>query len=124
MGASKHHTLLLVEPDQTRRLRLGTAILRKGFRLAMAERGADAVEVAQRFKPSVILCDLDDSANLDHIATLRADGCADSTIIGLVSHSGDVANPGTLDAILTRPLKPPALFDTIAELEKQRGASE
>jgi CheY-like chemotaxis protein len=124
MGASRPKTLLLVEQDQSRRLRLGTAILREGWRLAMAERGVDALALAERFKPSVILCDLDNAANLEHIATLRADGCAASTIIGVVSHGVDVENPGTIDAILTRPLKPPSLFDTIAELEKQRAATE
>ena len=123
MGASRRNTLLLIEGDQTRRLRLGTAILREGWQLAMLERGADALQVASYIKPSVILCDLDDETNLRHIEALRANGCASSTIIGFVSRDRDVENPGTVDAIITRPVKSPALFETIEDLEKRRSAA-
>jgi ActR/RegA family two-component response regulator len=123
MGASKRNTLLLIERDQTRRLRLGTAILREGWQLAMLERGAEALQVASYIKPSVILCDLDDQANLRHIEALRANGCADATIIGLVSHNS-VDNPGTVDGLITRPVKPPALFEMIADCEKRHTTAE
>ncbi|NVB78730.1 MAG: hypothetical protein HOV81_10080 [Kofleriaceae bacterium] len=123
MGARRRNTLLLIERDQTRRLRLGTAILREGWQLAMLERGADALQAAGYIKPSVILCDLDDDANLRHIEALRANGCANATIIGLVSQNS-VENPGTVDAIITRPVKPPELFELIADCEKRHAAAE
>lgn len=119
MGARRRNKLLLVEHDLTRRLRLATAILRQGWHLTTTARGADALEVAHRIRPSVVLCDLDDTPNIRHVEELRVTTCASSTIIGLVSQGRDTAPPAIVDGVVTRPVKPATLFELIDGLEKR-----
>lgn len=115
MDVSTRKTLLLVEHDLARRLRLGTAIVRRKWRMRTARSGDEALETLHWFEPAVILLDLGmhpiSARELVERLREREHG-ARATIVGMVDREHDASGLG-LDAVLARPFSFEGLFETI-----------
>jgi ActR/RegA family two-component response regulator len=114
---SSHKAVLLVVHDQTRRLRLGTAIVRRRWRLRTARSRDEAMAMLHWFSPSVIVVDLGvdrTSTPEDMVGALRERVSAERAgIVGLTDRDHDDAARVGVDALLTQPVSLPALIEAI-----------
>jgi ActR/RegA family two-component response regulator len=115
---SSQKAVLLVEHDQARRLRLGTAIVRRRWRLRTARSQDEALAVLQWYAPSVIVVDLGidrSSTAADVVGALRERAPAGEPgagIVGLTDRDHDAAQVG-VDALVTQPVSLNALIEAI-----------
>lgn len=96
-------SVLLIEDDQNIRELYATALLKAGIEIAMAENGAQGLEVALQKKPSVIMVDIDMPVMNGHefAQKLRLDPWGkDAKIIFLTNHS-DATN--VAHAVMQKP---------------------
>lgn len=111
---STQKTLLLVEPDQAHRLRLGTAIVRRRWRLRTARDDGEALDALHFFAPDVIIIDLDSMHAPDEVVgkMREREPGAKATIVAISRLEHD-ARQLQVDAVVTRPFSFQTLFDTI-----------
>jgi ActR/RegA family two-component response regulator len=113
---STQKAVLLVEHDQARRLRLGTAIVRRRWRLRTARSRDEAMAMLRWYSPAVIVLDLAvdrGSTPADTVCALRESVSEGRPgIVGLTDRGHDAAQVG-VDALVTRPVSLPALIEAI-----------
>ena len=123
-------TVLLVEDNELNRDMLSRRLERRGFRIIVAEDGAQGIALAQTDRPDLILMDMSLPKVDGWEATRRLKG-DDSTrkipIIALTAHAMAVdcqrALDAGCDAFDTKPIDLPRLLGKIAELLEPRPAS-
>lgn len=124
------HGVLIVDDDQfIRRLIATTLEDVSEFVLHEAADGVEALEVAQRERPSLVFLDVD-MPRLDGIETcrqLRGDGATNNaTIVMLTAASGDNvesdAEQAGADLFLTKPFSPLDLLRLVDQLGERRAS--
>lgn len=123
---TRRKSLLLVEHDLARRLRVGTAIVRRKWRLRTARSAGEAIETLQWFDAAVIVLDLDLSRTTreDFVAQVReANKTSNVAIIGMIDRDRDAESLG-VDVVLTRPFSVDALFEAIDYGYERRAAND
>jgi len=112
--------LLLVDDNEANRLTLSSYLGAKGYRLEMAKTGREAVSMAQRHHPDVILMDIQmpDMDGLEAAQQIRADPTLASTkIVALTAlampEDRDQCLTLGIDAYLSKPVKLKALAATV-----------
>ena len=121
------HGVLIVDDDQFIRKLIATTLEDvAGFELHEAGDGVEALEVAQRERPSLVFLDVD-MPRLDGIETCRQlrgdDATTDATIVMLTAASGDNvesdAEQAGADLFLTKPFSPLDLLRLVDGLSGQ-----
>jgi two-component system, OmpR family, alkaline phosphatase synthesis response regulator PhoP len=125
------YKILLVddEPDIVELLHYN--LTREGYEVAQAENGKKAIEVAQVFKPNVILMDVMMPV-LDGIATCRQlremPEFKQTHIIFLTARSEEFSEVAAFDAgaddFITKPIKPRALLSRLAAFARRDAHQE
>lgn len=97
-----------------RRLRLGTAIVRRKWRLRTARSANEAIETLRWFDAAVIVLDLEllRTVPYDLVGRLREASKSEVTIIGMIDRDRDTENLG-VDVVLARPFTAEGLFEAI-----------
>jgi two-component system chemotaxis response regulator CheY len=122
------HGVLIVDDDQFIRKLIATTLEDvSGFELHEAADGVEALEVAQRERPSLVFLDVD-MPRLDGIETCRQlrgdDATTNATIVMLTAASGDNvesdAEQAGADLFLTKPFSPLDLLRLVDELGERR----
>jgi len=122
------HGVLIVDDDQFIRKLIATTLEDVSeFELHEAADGVEALEVAQRERPSLVFLDVD-MPRLDGIETCRQlrgdDATTDATIVMLTAASGDNvesdAEQAGADLFLTKPFSPLDLLRLVDELGERR----
>jgi CheY-like chemotaxis protein len=120
--------VLIVDDDQFIRKLIATTLEDVAeFELHEAGDGLEALEVAQRERPSLVFLDVD-MPRLNGIETcrrLRTDGAtSDSTIVMLTAAQGDTvegqAEEAGADLFLTKPFSPLELLNLVDRLSEPR----
>jgi CheY-like chemotaxis protein len=123
------HAVLIVDDDQFIRRLIATTLEDVAeFELHQAADGLQALEVAQRERPTLVFLDVD-MPGLNGIETcrrLRTDGAtSDSTIVMLTAAHGDTvegqAEEAGADLFLTKPFSPLELLNLVDRLSERRG---
>jgi response regulator RpfG family c-di-GMP phosphodiesterase len=115
--------ILLVDDDRRVRQLVGLTLPADDYELSFAEDGADAIRVAQRLHPDLILLDyaMPGIHGVDVCAAVKSDPSTAATpIIMLTGHGDDetrqrAVNAGA-DGFLTKPFSPLALEETIRSM--------
>jgi two-component system chemotaxis response regulator CheY len=124
------HGVLIVDDDQfIRRLIATTLEDVSEFVLHEAADGVEALEVAQRERPSLVFLDVD-MPRLDGIETCRQlrgdDATTNATIVMLTAASGDNvesdAEQAGADLFLTKPFSPLDLLRLVDQLGERRAS--
>jgi CheY-like chemotaxis protein len=122
------HAVLIVDDDQFIRRLIATTLEDVAeFELHEAGDGIQALEVAQRERPTLVFLDVD-MPRLNGIETcrrLRTDGAtSDSTIVMLTAAHGDTvedqAEEAGADLFLTKPFSPLELLNLVDRLSERR----
>jgi len=122
------HGVLIVDDDQFIRKLIATTLEDVSeFELHEAADGVEALEVAQRERPSLVFLDVD-MPRLDGIETCRQlrgdDSTNNATIVMLTAASGDNvesdAEQAGADLFLTKPFSPLDLLRLVDELGERR----
>ncbi len=115
--------VLLVEDNEANRDMLSRRLIRKGYDVVMAEDGAQAVEVASREKPDIVLMDMSLPVIDGWEATRRlkaGEGTRGIPVIALTAHamSGDreKALEAGCDDYDTKPIELPRLLEKMQAL--------
>ncbi len=115
--------VLLVEDNEANRDMLSRRLIRKGYDVVMAEDGAQAVEVASREKPDIVLMDMSLPVIDGWEATRRlkaGEGTRSIPVIALTAHamSGDreKALEAGCDDYDTKPIELPRLLEKMQAL--------
>ena len=115
--------VLLVEDNEANRDMLSRRLIRKGYGVVMAEDGAQAVEVASREKPDIVLMDMSLPVIDGWEATRRlkaGEGTRGIPVIALTAHamSGDreKALEAGSDDYDTKPIELPRLLEKMQAL--------
>jgi CheY-like chemotaxis protein len=115
--------VLLVEDNEANRDMLSRRLIRKGYGVVMAEDGAQAVEVASREKPDIVLMDMSLPVIDGWEATRRlkaGEGTRSIPVIALTAHamSGDreKALEAGCDDYDTKPIELPRLLEKMQAL--------
>ena len=115
----RDRTILVVEDADDARLFMRLALEQLGYVVFEAEDGEQALEVAERVRPDVILMDLSLPVMDGLIATQRireTDGMAEVTVIAVTAHQGadfrEGAKGAGFDAYVTKPID----IDSLDEL--------
>jgi CheY-like chemotaxis protein len=115
--------VLLVEDNEANRDMLSRRLIRKGYDVVMAEDGAQAVEVASREKPDIVLMDMSLPVIDGWEATRRLkaeEGTRRIPVIALTAHamSGDreKALEAGCDDYDTKPIELPRLLEKMQAL--------
>lgn len=122
--------ILLAEDHPDNREMLARRLLRRGYEVLLAEDGLQAVEVALRERPHIVLMDV----SMPHLSgfeatrLLRNSRNADGMrIVALTAHAMDSAREEAesagCDAFATKPVDFPALVALIERLTAGRGAA-
>jgi len=116
---TRDRTILVVEDADDARLFMRLALEQLGYVVFEAEDGEQALEVAERVRPDVILMDLSLPVMDGLIATQRireTDGMAEVTVIAVTAHQGadfrEGAKGAGFDAYVTKPID----IDSLDEL--------
>ena len=123
--AGRGRTVLVVDDNGAHRRSLARLLATEGFRVIQARGAGEAVLIAERGEQALSLAIIDrgmpymDGSELSARLKQREPALP----IVLVSSSLVPLTPGPADAILTKPLEPDALFDTIARLLADRGSA-
>lgn len=126
-----NYKILIVddEPDIVELLHYN--LLREGYEVAQAENGKKAIEVAQIFKPNVILMDVMMPV-LDGIAACRQlrelNDFKHTHIIFLTARAEEFSEVAAFDAgaddFITKPIKPRALLSRLAAIARREAQQE
>lgn len=126
-----NYKILIVddEPDIVELLHYN--LLREGYEVAQAENGKKAIEVAQIFKPNVILMDVMMPV-LDGIAACRQlrelNEFKHTHIIFLTARAEEFSEVAAFDAgaddFITKPIKPRALLSRLAAIARREAQQE
>jgi len=83
--------ILIVDDDATTRKLLGLYLKTKGYEIAYAENGLDAIEKAGREKPNLIITDLNMTYmdGIEFVKTMRADPARQELPILMVTTEAD-----------------------------------
>lgn len=115
--------VLLVEDNEANRDMFSRRLIRKGYGVVMAEDGAQAVEVASREKPDIVLMDMSLPVIDGWEATRRlkaGEGTRRIPVIALTAHamSGDreKALEAGCDDYDTKPIELPRLLEKMQAL--------
>jgi len=112
-------TVLLVDHDLYRRLRLGNAILRRRWRLRIARSGGEGLDLLSFYSPLVILVDSDLLRIFSRDLVMRMhERAPDAAIVGLADreHEGEVVG---VDIVLPRTSSLALLFETMDNIFAQ-----
>jgi two-component system chemotaxis response regulator CheY len=124
------HGVLIVDDDQFIRKLIATTLEDVSeFVLHEAADGVEALEVAQRERPSLVFLDVD-MPRLDGIETCRQlrgdDATTNATIVMLTAASGDNvesdAEQAGADLFLTKPFSPLDLLRLVDQLGERRAS--
>ncbi|MBD1398273.1 response regulator transcription factor [Pontibacter sp. JH31] len=126
-----HYKILVVDDDPDIVELLHYNLTREGYEVAQAENGKKAIEVAQSFKPDVILMDVM-MPLMDGIAAcrqLREDNEFRNThIIFLTARAEEFSEVAAFDAgaddFITKPIKPRALLSRLAAYARRDAHQE
>lgn len=126
-----NYKILIVddEPDIVELLHYNLS--REGYEVAQAENGKKAIEIAQLFKPNVILMDVMMPV-LDGIAACRQlrelNEFKSTHIIFLTARSEEFSEVAAFDAgaddFITKPIKPRALLSRLAAIARREAQQE
>jgi len=116
-------TILLVEDTEDNRQMMKKLLEMSGYRVVEATNGREAVEVASRVKPQIILMDLS-LPFIDGLAATRQirslPGLSEVPIIAVSAHDSADFHSHALDAgcnaYITKPINFPELEDTVSSL--------
>jgi CheY-like chemotaxis protein len=122
------HGVLIVDDDQFIRKLIATTLEDvAGFELHEASDGVEALEVAQRERPSLVFLDVDMPRlnGIEACRRLREDGDAgDATIVMLTAAHGDSvesdAEQAGADLFLTKPFSPLDLLRLVDQLGERQ----
>jgi CheY-like chemotaxis protein len=115
-------TILLIDDDPDARNVFGAALQERGYRVLMGVNGAEAVHLARRHNPDLILLDIRMPVMdaWEALRYLRADSRIESTPIWAVSAYVDEETTSvrreTFDRLVTKPIDPKHLADEVDEL--------
>ena len=116
----KKYTILIAEDDESNYLYL-MLLLRKHYNLLRAMNGREAVEIAERSKPDLILLDLKmpEMNGIEALRAIRQAGMAMPVIIQssyAFEFDMRIAMENGASAYLTKPILRPNLFTALDEL--------
>ncbi len=113
-------TILYIEDDPASRSLVERTLKFAGYRVLLAERGLEGIDLARRERPDLILTDINlpDISGRDVTATLRADDRFDTTpIVALTAQTMDefrtLALGAGVNGYLTKPIDIETLADSI-----------
>jgi signal transduction histidine kinase len=113
-------TILYIEDDPASRSLVERTLKFAGYRVLVAERGLEGIDLARRERPDLILTDINlpDISGRDVTATLRADDRFDNTpIVALTAQTLDefrtLALGAGVNGYLTKPIDIEALADNV-----------
>lgn len=113
-------TILYIEDDPASRSLVERTLKFAGYRVLVAERGLEGIDLARRERPDLILTDINlpDISGRDVTATLRADDRFDNTpIVALTAQTMDefrtLALGAGVNGYLTKPIDIEALADNV-----------
>ena len=113
--------ILLVEDDFMLRHAFKLLLEDAGYAITEAGTAAQAIEIAQRDKPDLILLDLGlpDANGLDVARALRKDGMHETPILALTGRVGAEEKAACIEAgctsYLTKPIEPKVLMKRLEE---------
>jgi DNA-binding response OmpR family regulator len=120
-----HHPVILLVDDEAPLRELMKVTLGSGYRYAEAESAAEALELARRDVPAVMLLDvmLPGTSGLDLLRQMRSEPRLSSVRVVIVSAWQSVDDRDTAldlgaDAFLAKPFKVEELVNIVAELTK------
>jgi DNA-binding response OmpR family regulator len=124
-SSERPELLLIVDDEPSIRSLLTQELGQAGYRTLEAANGAEALALARRYKPALILLDvmMPDISGFDVTRVLKADPATASIPILILSIIEDRQRGLTLgaDAYLTKPVESDRLLNTIASLLTQEG---
>ncbi len=122
---SRDRIVLVVEDAEDARMFMRLALERLGYIVFEAENGQEALDVAERVRPQVILMDLSLPVmdGLEATQRIRAtDGMTGVTVIAVTAHQGtdfrEGAKDAGFDAYVTKPIDVDSLDELIRGLVK------
>jgi len=114
-------TILYIEDDDDSRVMVERILARAGYRVLVAARALEGIDLARQHLPDLILADINlpDMSGREIAIRLRADPhLADVPIVALTAYTDEADREKTLSAgvtgYLTKPIDPRALPETIA----------
>ncbi len=110
--------VLIIDDDRTTVKLLQTLLELDGFEVGISPRGADAVPMAQSFRPDIFLVDyhLSDMDGATVIRQLREDGFDTPIVVASGLNVEDEVLAAGADAFLVKPFEPeelPELFNSL-----------
>ncbi len=124
-SSERPELLLIVDDEPSIRSLLTQELGQAGYRTLEAANGAEALSLARRYRPDLILLDvmMPDISGFDVTRVLKTDPATASIPILILSIIEDRQRGLTLgaDAYLTKPVESDRLLDTIASLLTQEG---
>lgn len=119
--------VLLAEDDRLLRRACATALGKRGFTVLVAEDGEQALELARRERPDLILLDLlmPKLTGIDVLRALQADEATRCLTVVILSNSSrdlemrDARELGAVDYLIKANLSLQALSERVAELLKE-----
>jgi response regulator RpfG family c-di-GMP phosphodiesterase len=113
---SARKDLLLLDPDLCRRLRLGTAILRRRWRLRTARSGEEGLALLSAYPALVILVDCEVlRMNAYDLVPRMQERAPEAVIVGLAQHAHEGEASG-IDVVLSQPPSLELLFETMDDI--------
>lgn len=128
MSAEK---ILLVDDDQDILEFIGYNIKKEGFEVATASNGKDAIEVAKKFKPDLIILDvmmpeMDGMETCHQIRNMPM--LKDTLIVFLTARGEDYSQIAGFDAgaddYITKPVKPRVLVSKVRAILRRKGSTQ
>lgn len=128
MSAEK---ILLVDDDQDILEFIGYNIKKEGFEVATASNGKDAIEVAKKFKPDLIILDVM-MPEMDGMETCHQmrnmPMLKDTLIVFLTARGEDYSQIAGFDAgaddYITKPVKPRVLISKVRAILRRKGSTQ
>ncbi len=128
MSAEK---ILLVDDDQDILEFIGYNIKKEGFEVATASNGKDAIEVAKKFKPDLIILDVM-MPEMDGMETCHQmrnmPMLKDTLIVFLTARGEDYSQIAGFDAgaddYITKPVKPRVLVSKVRAILRRKGSTQ
>lgn len=117
MTAKPAATILYIEDDPASRALVERTLKFAGYRVLVAERGLDGIDLARRERPDLILTDINlpDISGRDIAATLRADASFDQTpIVALTAQTMDEFRKLAVGAGVNGYMTKPVDIETLA----------
>jgi two-component system, OmpR family, alkaline phosphatase synthesis response regulator PhoP len=123
--------ILLVDDDQDILEFLGYNIKKEGFNVETASNGKDAIEVAKKFKPDLIILDVM-MPEMDGMETCHQmrnmPMLKDTLIIFLTARGEDYSQIAGFDAgaddYITKPIKPRVLVSKVRAILRRKGSTQ